>query len=118
MKIAPACWPARCLMRSWCRSRPSDALPVARPIFRWPVSLAQRVISCRQWCAPCSRPISSFPVAARLSALIDALAQRWKAEGEVQLAKLAAGLKAIAEALEQQAVDADGDVSIFCYTMF
>ncbi len=50
--------------------------------------------------------------------LVDALAERWTAEGETGLATMAARLKAIAEALQREVVESDGSVSIFCYTMF
>ena len=50
--------------------------------------------------------------------LIDALAARWRAEGELDLAALAPPLKKIAKELESERAQGDGAVDILCYTMF
>jgi hypothetical protein len=50
--------------------------------------------------------------------LIDALAARWRSEGEDRLAGIAPRLKLIAQALGDEAAAGDGEVDILCYTMF
>ncbi len=59
-----------------------------------------------------------FPGGGTAAGLIDALAAYWLAEGETALASSAPRLKAISEALRDEAVADDGSVDIFCYTLF
>ncbi|MEX0641420.1 MAG: hypothetical protein WD468_01900 [Pirellulales bacterium] len=59
-----------------------------------------------------------FPGGGTAEGLVDALAEWWTAEGEIALASMAPSLKEIAETLQEQVVESDGSVSIFCYTMF
>jgi hypothetical protein len=50
--------------------------------------------------------------------LVDALAAAWTAQGEAGLAAMAPGLREIVEALDDEAAEGDGTISILCYTMF
>lgn len=59
-----------------------------------------------------------FPGGGEPAALIDALAARWRAEGNAALAGLAPRLKEIAAALQSERSVGDGTVDILCYTMF
>jgi hypothetical protein len=59
-----------------------------------------------------------FPGGGSVEGLVDALAARWAAQGEAELAAMAPRLKEIARALKDEADASDGSVSIFCYTMF
>ncbi len=59
-----------------------------------------------------------FPGGGTAAGLIDALAAFWTVEGETGLAAMAPKLKEIAEALQEEAAQGDGSVSILCYTMF
>jgi hypothetical protein len=59
-----------------------------------------------------------FPGGGTAEGLIDALAALWTSQGETALASMAPRLKEIAEALKEEVVESDGNVSIFCYTMF
>ena len=58
------------------------------------------------------------PEMAGPDALIDALAARWAAEGESELAALAPRLKEIARALGEEQAEQGVEVDILCYTMF
>ena len=59
-----------------------------------------------------------FPGGGTAAGLIDAIAAYWLAQGETALAAAAPRLKAISEALRDEAVADDGSVDIFCYTLF
>jgi hypothetical protein len=59
-----------------------------------------------------------FPGGGSAVGLIDALAALWTVEGETSLASMAPRLKEIALALNEEAAEGDGSVSILCYTMF
>lgn len=59
-----------------------------------------------------------FPGGGTAAGLIDAMAAYWLAQGETALAAAAPRLKAISEALSDEAVADDGSVDIFCYTLF
>ena len=59
-----------------------------------------------------------FPGGGTALGLIDAIAAYWLAQGEVALSAAAPRLKAIADALREEAVADDGSVDIFCYTLF
>ncbi len=59
-----------------------------------------------------------FPGGGSAAGLVDALAAAWTAEGETALATMAPALKEIAAALNLEAEQGDGTVSILCYTMF
>lgn len=59
-----------------------------------------------------------FPGGGTAAGLIDAIAAYWLAQGETALAAAAPRLKAISEALREEAVADDGSVDIFCYTLF
>ena len=59
-----------------------------------------------------------FPGGGTAEGLVDALAKSWTKEGETGLAAMAPRLKEIAEALQEEAEDGDGTVSILCYAMF
>lgn len=50
--------------------------------------------------------------------LIEALAAHWSAQGEPALTALAPHLKAIAQALAEEAGEGDGSVDVLCYTLF
>lgn len=50
--------------------------------------------------------------------LIEALAVFWKGSGESDLCSLVPMMRKIASALEDEAVENDGTVSVFCYAMF
>ena len=58
----------------------------------------------------------AFPGDGGADGLIDALAEFWAAEPP--LAAIAPALKEIAAALREEAVQSDGSVDVFCYTMF
>lgn len=59
-----------------------------------------------------------FPGGGSAEGLVEALAAWWTAGGDAELAATAPQLKEIAAALEEQVLESDGSVSIFCYTMF
>ena len=59
-----------------------------------------------------------FPGGGTAAGLIDAIAAYWLAQGETALAAAAPRLKAISDALRDEAVADDGSVDIFCYTLF
>jgi hypothetical protein len=59
-----------------------------------------------------------FPGGGTAEGLVEALAALWTAAGDSDLAAMAAKLKEIAAALEDEAAEGDGSVSILCYTMF
>ena len=59
-----------------------------------------------------------FPGGGNAEGLIDALAVYWTAQGDAELAAAAPRLNAIAAALRDEAVQDDGSVDIFCYTLF
>jgi hypothetical protein len=59
-----------------------------------------------------------FPGGGSVDGMIDALAEKWIAEGETQLAAMAPRLKAIAAELKKDTAQGDGSVSALCYTMF
>jgi hypothetical protein len=59
-----------------------------------------------------------FPGGGTSDGLMDALVALWTAEGETELAATGPRLKAIAQALRDEAVADDGSVDIFCYTLF
>jgi hypothetical protein len=50
--------------------------------------------------------------------LIAALSAAWREQGELQLASAEPRLVAIAHALREEASNDDGNVDIFCYTLF
>ena len=59
-----------------------------------------------------------FPGGGNAEGLIDALAMYWTTRGDAVLAATAPRLNAIAGALRDEAVQDDGTVDIFCYTLF
>ena len=59
-----------------------------------------------------------FPGGGSAEGLIDALVTYWRAQGEHALADAAPRLKAVANALHDEAALDDGTVDIFCYTLF
>jgi hypothetical protein len=59
-----------------------------------------------------------FPGGGTAEGLIDSLTAFWRAEGEAALAGAGPRLRAIADALREEAAAQDGDVDIFCYTLF
>ena len=59
-----------------------------------------------------------FPGGGNADGLIDALAEYWTAQGDAVLAVEAPRMKTIAAALRAEAVQDDGSVDIFCYTLF
>jgi hypothetical protein len=59
-----------------------------------------------------------FPGGGSAEGMIDALAAKWLAEGETQLAAMAPRLKEIAAELSKDNSQGDGSVSALCYTMF
>lgn len=59
-----------------------------------------------------------FPGGGTPEGLVDALEAFWTAEGEAGLAAMAPRLREIATELRREATEADGEVSILCYTMF
>ena len=59
-----------------------------------------------------------FPGGGNAAGLIDALVVYWTAQGDAALAAAAPRLNAIAAALRDEAVQDDGTVDIFCYTLF
>ena len=59
-----------------------------------------------------------LPGAGTADGLIAALTACWTAEGETALAGIGPRLKAIADALREEAASDDGSVDIFCYTLF
>ena len=59
-----------------------------------------------------------FPGGGNAAGLIDALTVYWTAQGDAALAAAAPRLNAIAAALRDEAVQDDGTVDIFCYTLF
>ena len=50
--------------------------------------------------------------------LIDGLTAFWEASGDADLNALVPMMRKMASALQQEAVDHDGSVSVFCYAMF
>lgn len=59
-----------------------------------------------------------FPGGGTPDGLVQALVQFWTAENEPALAAAGPRLKAIAEALREEAAAESGNVDIFCYTLF
>ena len=59
-----------------------------------------------------------FPGGGTADGLIDALIAYWGRSGDAELCALAPGMKQIAAALQEEAVENDGSVSVFCYAMF
>lgn len=59
-----------------------------------------------------------FPGGGSAPGLIADVATHWREEGEVALAATAPRLAAIADALAEAAASQDGNVDIFCYTLF
>ena len=59
-----------------------------------------------------------FPGGGTPEGLMDALVAFWAKEGESALAGIGPRLKAIAAALRDEAAAEDGNVDIFCYTLF
>ena len=59
-----------------------------------------------------------FPGGGETDGLIDALVAHWASEGDPRLAALGGRLKDIANALRDEAVESDGAVDPYCYTMF
>ena len=59
-----------------------------------------------------------FPGDGTPDSLIAALASQWAAEGEPVLAAAANRLRSIAHALAAASMRKDGNVDIFCYTLF
>jgi hypothetical protein len=59
-----------------------------------------------------------FPGGGTPEGLIGSLMAFWGAEGEAVLARTAPRLGAIAAALREEAAAEDGNVDIFCYTLF
>lgn len=50
--------------------------------------------------------------------LIDGLAAHWENSGNADLCSLIPMMREIASALQEEAVENDGSVSVFCYAMF
>ena len=50
--------------------------------------------------------------------LIDGLAAHWENSGNTDLCSLIPMMREIASALQEEAVENDGSVSVFCYAMF
>jgi hypothetical protein len=59
-----------------------------------------------------------FPGDGTPAGLLDALSAIWIAEGEMELAASVPQLRLIADALRNEAARNDGEVDIFCYTLF
>jgi hypothetical protein len=59
-----------------------------------------------------------FPGGGEAAGLIEALAASWTAGGHADLAALAPGLRQIAAAMDAERGEENGDVDIYCYTMF
>jgi hypothetical protein len=59
-----------------------------------------------------------FPGDGTADGMLDALHELWTEQGESGLAALVPQLKQIAAALRNEPAEANGDVSIFCYTMY
>lgn len=61
---------------------------------------------------------SDFAVYSTPEQLIDGLAAFWKASGDADLCCLIPMMRKIASAIQDEAVENDGSVSVFCYAMF
>ncbi len=59
-----------------------------------------------------------FPGGGDADSLVEALVEHWTKQGEHQLAISGLRLKEIIAALRAEAVESDGDVDPYCYTMF
>lgn len=59
-----------------------------------------------------------FPGHGTADGLITALVAYWQASGDAELCALAPGMRALVAALQDEAVESDGSVSVFCYAMF
>ena len=59
-----------------------------------------------------------FPGGGTAHGLVDALVTHWTSEAEPALAAMGPRLVEIADALDRAAMQSDGDVDIFCYTLF
>ena len=59
-----------------------------------------------------------FPGSGTGAGLVQALGERWSAEGETVLCTAIPHLRSIVELLAGEAVDDDANVDIFCYTLF
>ncbi|WP_428423769.1 hypothetical protein [Methylibium sp.] len=59
-----------------------------------------------------------FPGDGYAEGLVDSLEAWWREHGDRELAVAAPRLKAVANALRSEAVQDDGSVDIFCYTLF
>ena len=59
-----------------------------------------------------------FPGRGTAEGLIEQIVEYWKRSGEVDLCVLEAMMKEVALALQEEADESDGTVSIFCYAMF
>ena len=59
-----------------------------------------------------------FPGGGDSDSLIDALVAHWASEGDARLVALGRRLKDIANALRDEALESDGSVDPYCYTMF
>lgn len=59
-----------------------------------------------------------FPGGGDADGLIEALVKHWTTQGEDLLATSGQGLKEIIAALRAEAVESQGDVDPYCYTMF
>ena len=69
--------------------------------------------------APKSTPADfDFPGGGGAGGLIDALVEYWTLQGANRLATSGPRLKEIVVALRAEAVESDGDVDPYCYTMF
>ena len=60
----------------------------------------------------------AFPGGGTARGLVDALVTHWAGEGEPALAAIGPRLGEIADALDRAAMQPDGSVDIFCYTLF
>lgn len=59
-----------------------------------------------------------FPGGGDISGLLEAVADYWRARGDVAHLALIPGLMAVAGKLGEEAMQSDGEVDILCYTMF
>ena len=50
--------------------------------------------------------------------LVDGLTAFWEASGDADLCSLVPMMRKIASALQEEAAEHDGSVSVFCYAMF
>jgi hypothetical protein len=60
----------------------------------------------------------AFPGDGTATGLVEALTAYWQAQGESKLAELAPRLMEIAASLQAEVLVGDGEVNIFCYTMY